>query len=136
METIKKIGKMETVRQAQKTFGSRAMMAAITAGFFLILAGHKPIGKGLILGTIFSVINFVLIGQILPLQLSQTRRKAFLFSLGSIIFRYALLTVPLIIAVKFEQFNLPSAICGIFMIQLIIFADHLVNMIRARRKQA
>ena len=127
---------MESVRQTQKKYGSRAMIIAIIAGFFLIPAGQKAIGKGLILGTVFSVINFVMIGQTLPLRLSQTKRKTFLFSLGSIAFRYTLLAVPLILAIKFDQFDLPAAICGIFMIQLVILADYLLNIVTARIKQA
>jgi hypothetical protein len=125
---------METVSQTQKKYGSRAMVVAIIAGFILILAGLKPVGKGLVLGSIFSVINFVLIGQTLPLRLSQTKRKAFLVSLGSIFFRYAFLTVPLIVAVKYEQFDLPAAIFGIFMIQLIILADYLLKLATSRHR--
>ena len=120
---------MESVNQTQKKYGSRAMVVAIIGAFILILVGLKPVGKGLMLGAIFSVINFVLIGQTLPLRLSQTKRKTFFFSLGSLIFRYALLAVPLILAIKFEQFDLPAAIFGIFMIQLVILADYLLNLI-------
>jgi hypothetical protein len=127
---------MESVRQTQKKYGSRAMIIAIIAGFFFILAGQKAIGKGLILGTVFSVINFVMIGQTLPLRLSQTKRKTFLLSLGSIVFRYTLLAAPLILAIKFEQFDLPAAICGIFMIQLVILVDYLLNIVTAKIKQA
>ena len=111
------------------------MIVAIIAAVILILAGLKPVGKGLILGTIFSVINFVLIGQMIPLRLSQTKRKAFLLSLGSIFFRYALLAVPLIISVKFDQFDLPAAIFGIFMIQFVILVDYLLNLVTSREKQ-
>jgi hypothetical protein len=125
---------MESVSQTQKKYGSRAMVVAIIAGFILILAGLKPVGKGLVLGSIFSVINFVLIGQTLPMRLSQTRRKTFLLSLGSIVFRYALLAVPLIVAVKFEQFDLPAAIFGIFMIQLVILADYLLKLVTSRHQ--
>jgi len=125
---------MESVSQTQKKYGSRAMIIAIIAAFIFILAGLKPVGKGLVLGTIFSVINFVLIGQTLPLRLSQTKRKTFFLSLGSIFFRYALLAVPLILAIKFDQFDLPAAIFGIFMIQLVILADYLLNLISAREQ--
>ena len=110
------------------------MIIAIIAAFIFILAGLKPVGKGLVLGTIFSVINFVLIGQTLPLRLSQTKRKTFFLSLGSIFFRYALLAVPLILAIKFDQFDLPAAIFGIFMIQLVILADYLLNLISSREQ--
>jgi len=120
---------MESVKQTQKKYGSRAMVVAIVAGFIFIMAGHKPIGKGLVLGAIFSVINFVLIGQTLPMRLSHSKRKTFALSLGSIVFRFALLALPLILAVKYQQFNLPATIGGIFMIQAVILADYLVNFI-------
>jgi len=125
---------MEPVKQAQKKYGSRAMVIAIVAGFIFILAGYKPIGKGLVLGTIFSVINFVLIGQTLPLRLSQSKRKTFALSLGSIVFRFALLAIPLILAIEYKQFNLPATIGGLFMIQLVILADYLVNIISSRER--
>ena len=125
---------MESVSQTQKKYGSRAMVAAIIAAFVLILVGLKPVGKGLVLGTIFSVINFVLMGQTLPLRLSRTKRKTFFLSLGSLFFRYALLAVPLIVAIKFEQFDLPAAIFGIFMIQLVILADYLLKLVTSRQQ--
>jgi len=125
---------MESASQTQKKYGSRAMVVAIIAAFVLILVGLKPVGKGLVLGTIFSVINFVLMGQTLPLRLSQTKRKTFFLSLGSIFFRYALLAVPLILAIKFEQFDLPAAIFGIFMIQLVILADYLLKFVTSRQQ--
>jgi hypothetical protein len=111
------------------------MMVAIVVAFILILAGLKPAGKGLVLGTIFSVINFVLIGHMIPLKLSQTKGKAFMRALGSIFFRYALLATPLIISIKFDQFDLPAAIFGIFMIQFVILVDHLLNRVTSRGKQ-
>jgi len=125
---------MEPVKQTQKKYGSRAMVVAIVAGFIFIMAGHKPIGKGLVLGTIFSVINFILIGQSLPMRLSHSKRKTFVLSLGSIVFRFALLALPLVLAIKYRQFNLPATIGGIFMIQVVILADYLVNLIASRER--
>ncbi len=125
---------MESVSQTQKKYGSRAMIIAIIVAFILILAGLKTVGKGLMLGTIFSVINFVLIGHMLPLRLSQSKRKTFFLSLASIFFRYALLAVPLILAIKFDQFDLPAAIFGIFMIQLVILSDYILNLITSREQ--
>ena len=127
---------MESVNQTQKKYGSRAMIVAIITAFILILAGLKPAGKGLILGTIFSVINFVIIGQTLPLRLSQSKRKTFALSLGSIFFRYALMAVPLLVAIKLEQFDLLATIFGLFMIQVVILADPLLNRLTSREKRA
>ena len=109
---------MESIRETQKKYCSRAITTAIFAGFLLIIAGQVSVGKGLILGTIFSIINFIIMGETLPLRIGKSKNKTFLISLVSIFSRYILLAVPLIIAVKFDQYNLISVIVGIFMIQL------------------
>lgn len=116
---------MESIRQTQKKYCSQAMVAAIIAGLLFILAGSKPMGKGLILGTLFSVVNFVLMGQLIPLQLGHSKPKTYLISFGSIVLRYGLLALPLLVAVRFEQINLWTVICGVFMIQIVILVDHL-----------
>ena len=125
---------MESVKQTQKKYGSRAIWVAIIIGFCFFLAGHKTVGKGLVLGTIFSVINFVLIGQALPLRIGKSKRKAFFLSLGSIFCRYVLLAVPVIVAVKYEGFDLVAAILGLFMIQFVILADHIMKLFSSNRK--
>ncbi len=109
------------------------MTLAIAAGFIAILAGQKPIGKGLILGAIFGVVNFVLMGETLPMKLGHTKSKATAIALGSIFFRYALLAVPIVLAVKYDLFNLFSVVLGIFLIQLVILADHFSQHIRFAR---
>ncbi len=127
---------MESIRQTQKKYCSRAITAAIFAGLFFILAGREAIGKGLILGTIFSIINFIVMGEMLPLKIGKSKNKTFFFSLGSIFSRYILLAIPLIIAVKFDQYNLISVVIGIFMVQLFILAEQIfINFSSHRRKQ-
>ena len=124
---------MESVKQTQKKYGSRAIWIAIAVGFVFFLAGYKPIGKGLVLGTIFSVINFVLIGQALPLRIGHTKGKTFFISLGSIFCRYVLMAIPLVVAVKFEQIDLVGAVVGLFMIQFVILADHVFKLVSSKR---
>ncbi len=116
---------MEPIRQTQKKYCSQALVAAIIAGLLFILAAQKSMGKGLVLGTLFSVVNFVLMGELIPLRLGQSKSKTYLISLGSIVIRNGLLALPLLVAIKFEQFNLWAVICGIFMIQIVILVDHL-----------
>lgn len=125
---------MESVKQTQKRYGSRAIWIAIAVGFGFFLAGYKPMGKGLVLGTIFSVINFVLIGQALPLRIGHPKGKTFFISLGSLFFRYVLMAVPIVVAVKYEQFDLAGTILGLFMIQLVILSDHILKLISPNRK--
>ena len=128
---------MESLRETQKKYCSRASIGAIFVGFFFIMAGQKPVGKGLILGTVFSIVNFIIMGEMIPLRIGKSKNKTFFFSLISICSRYILLAVPLIIAIKFDQYNLISVIFGIFMVQLFILADHFFSFITSiRRKQA
>lgn len=124
---------MESVKATQKKYGSRALWIAIIIGLGFFLGGLKPVGKGIILGTVFSVVNFILIGKALPLRIGKSKRKTFFLSLGSIFFRYLLMALPIIVAVKFEQFNLVAAIVGLFMIQFVILADHLIKVISSIR---
>ena len=127
IKKIPKIRKMEAVRETQKKFGSRAILVAIALGFVLILAGFKPEGKGLVLGTLFSILNFVLIGELLPMRLGSSQRKTFLFSLSSIFIRYIIMAIPLVAAIYYEQFSLLGVIVGLFMIQFVIMVESLIN---------
>ncbi len=121
----KKDGKMESIRHTQKKYGSRALAVAVIIGFGTILIGQNSLGKGLILGTLFSVVNFILMGETLPLKLGRSSKAILSISLFSMLLRYLLLAVPLVIAVKYEQFHILSAIIGVFMVQIVIVADHL-----------
>ena len=126
---------MESIRQIQKKYCTIAITAAIFAGFFLILAGQKPVGKGLILATFFSILNFILMGETLPLRLGKSKGKTFMLALSSIYFRYIILAIPLIMAIKFEQLNLVATIIGIFMVQIVILADHALKIILSTREK-
>jgi hypothetical protein len=119
-------------RELQKRYGSRAMVVAIVVGLFFIAGGYKPLAKGLVLGSLFSVINFVIIGETLPARLGKGRHKTFLVSLGSILFRYTLMAVPLIVAIKMEQVDLVTTVVGLFMIQVVILADHVLGGFRKK----
>ena len=132
---MKKNEQMEALKQTQKKYATRTLTLAIVIALFLILIGQKPVAKGLILGTVFSVLNFILMGKTIILKFGKSKRKTFSISMGSIIFRYLLLAIPLITALKFEQFNLMAAILGIFMIQLVILTEHLLTFIPSLRKK-
>jgi hypothetical protein len=103
------------------------MVVAILVGFALILAGYKPIGKGLVLGALFSVVNFVLMGETLPMKLGKSKRTAAILSFGSLFARLGLMAVPLVIAARYDQFNIFAVIPGLLMVQVIILLDHLIG---------
>jgi len=120
---------MEAVKQAQKKYAVKTFTLTIVIALFFVLMGQKPVAKGLIMGAFFSVLNFILMGKTITLKLGKSKRKTFSISMGSLILRYLLLAIPLIAGLKFEQFNLVAAILGIFMIQLVILAEHLLTLI-------
>ena len=126
---------MESIRRTQKKYGSRALAIAVIIGFGTFLIGQNALGKGLILGTLFSVVNFILMGETLPLKLGRSSKTTFFISLFSMLLRYLLLAVPLVIAVKYKQFHILSAIIGVFMVQIVIVADHLGSQIPVTRKK-
>lgn len=103
------------------------MMAAIFIGIVFILFGHKAQAKGLILGSIFSVLNFVLMGEILPLIVGPSRKRSSFVSFGSIVIRHGLLAVPLILALKMEWLDFAATVCGLFMVQVMIMGDHFLK---------
>jgi len=102
-------------------------MAAIFIGILLIIVGHKAQAKGLILGSIFSVLNFVLMGEILPLIVGPSKKRSSFISFGSIVIRHGLLAVPLILAFKMERLDFAATVCGLFMVQIVIMGDHLIK---------
>ena len=126
---------MEAIKEIQKRYGSAVMAAVIPAALIFIAAGHAPAGKGLVLGALFSILNFVLMGQTLPLRLGRTRNRAVVVSLGSIGVRYALLSVPLILAIRYDAFHPATTVVGMFMVQVVILADHVAGAVFRRSEK-
>jgi hypothetical protein len=122
------------LRQIQKKFGARALTMAIVLAVVTILSGHKELGKGLILGTLFSILNFTLMAEFMPLRLSPDRRRASAYAFGTLILRYALLAIPLIIAAKFGAFSFATTAAGLFMVPLVAIID--AKMARPAMKQS
>ena len=120
---------MEQIRQTQKKYCSLAITLAIFTGVSFFFFGLKPIGKGLILGTIFSIVNFVLMGESLSMKLGKSKNKTVGLSLLSIFLRYGLMAIPIAAAIKLERFNLAATVCGLFMVQLVILTDSILRLI-------
>ena len=108
-------------------------MLFVVVGACLLFGGYRSAGKGLILGAVFSVINFFLMGIALPFQCGHAKGRTLLITLGSIGGRYLILAIPLIMAIKMEQFNFYAVVCGLFAIQLVMIADHLNRLVLGNR---
>ncbi len=110
----------------EKKYGTTAITLAVCVALILILAGMKPAGKGLVLGTLFSIINFVVMGETLPGKISGSRRRAGIFSGLLLLLRYAILAIPLILAIKLQSLDIAATIVGLFMIQILILAEQAI----------
>ena len=65
-------------------------------------------------------------GKSIPLALGQTRSKAGVIGLASILGRYFLLAIPMIIAIKSTSINFVAVVVGIFAVQIVTLFDYLV----------
>jgi hypothetical protein len=112
------------ILDTQKKYASRALMLAIGVGLICLVIGQKEMCRGLVLGGLFSAVNFLLMGHLLHFRLSENRKTATLRSLGAMLLRYMLLAIPLVLSVRSDRFNFPATVVGIFMVQLTIMIEH------------
>ncbi len=116
----------DEMKKAQKRFCSWAMTSAIIVAFVFLILDEKAIAKGLIMGTLFSIINFILLGRSIPMVLGQSVAKTRAIGLTSILSRYAVLAIPLIVSVKSDKFNFIAVVVGIFSVQMVTIADYTI----------
>jgi predicted lysophospholipase L1 biosynthesis ABC-type transport system permease subunit len=116
--------KTRPLRQIQKRLGARALTIAILLAVIAILSGHKALGKGLVLGALFSILNFILMAEFLPARLSAKRRRASVLAFGSLLLRYMLLAIPLIVAAKSPAFSFTTTAIGLFMVPLVALIEN------------
>ena len=114
------------VNQVQRRICSWASIIAIVVAVFFVVFQEKAIARGILMGTLFSVINFMLLGRSIPLALGQKRTKAGVIGLVSILGRYTLLAIPMVIAIKSTSIDFVAVAVGIFAIQIVTFFDYLV----------
>lgn len=115
---------MKTIRETEKKYASLALSIAVAAGLIFFMLALKPIGKGFILGSLFSVINFILMGETLPMRIGHFRKKGMGIALLLILSRFFLMAIPLVAAIRMAQFNTAATVCGLFLVQAIILAEH------------
>lgn len=114
-----------TVSEIQKNYGIKAMALAIGISLVFLILGHKAVCRGLVMGALFSTINFVLMAQTLHMKIKRERGRASLSALGNILFRYTFMAIPLFLAIKFPRFDLVATVAGLFMVPSVILVDHI-----------
>jgi hypothetical protein len=126
MEAGRTDNETNDLAQFQKRICSWALMSAVILAALLILFHEKAIAKGLVLGTLFSIINFVLMGRSIPMSLGRSRRSAGVIGFASIFGRYIVLAIPMIIAIKVESISFVAVVAGIFAVQIVTLVDYLI----------
>jgi len=114
-----------TMIETPKRYGMHAMTLAIVASVVFLIFDQKAICRGLILGTLFSTINFVLMAHTLHSKIRGERTRAVFSALGNILFRYLFMAVPIYFAITLPRFDLVATIVGLFMVQSVILIDHI-----------
>jgi hypothetical protein len=114
------------VKQVRNRICYWTLLFGMCLALFFILIHEKPIGKGLLLGTCFSCINFLLLGRSIVMTIGHSRPRAGLIALSSMLTRYIILSIPLIVAIKSASFNLVSSIIGIFAVQIVTLVYYAV----------
>ncbi len=112
----------------QRRLARGAFTAAVTVGLVIYLLGFAPVAKGLVLGALFSVFNFVIMAYVLPHQVGafKTQKRATGLAFVSFAFRLALLAIPLAVSLKSDQFRFWAVVVGLFTVQFAIMAEHLI----------
>ena len=114
------------ISQIQKRICSLAIKIALAVAIFFLVINENAIAKGLLLGTLFSIANFLLMGISIPMTVGKSRYRAGFIGLVSILVRYGVLAIPLIVGVRFASFNFIAVIVGVFSIQIVTLLEHLV----------
>ncbi|MFH1981150.1 MAG: hypothetical protein ABIL58_04860 [Pseudomonadota bacterium] len=122
-------------RQLQIRYSTGALSLAAVLGVGCLLAGWPAAGKGIVLGTVFSAANFILMGEGVALKFATgggSSLIAFLMMIG----RYILLALPIIVAIKQPAFDLPATVAGVFMVQACIIIDAFRKTLKERRQSS
>ena len=112
------------------------MLAGICLALLLILFHEKAFAKGLLLGTCFSCINFLILGRSITMTIGHSNPRAGLIAFTSMLTRYVILAVPLIVAIKSDSFNLVASIIGIFSVQVVTLVYYVIIRPLLGRREA
>ena len=123
----------EGIKEFNKRICSGALSLGVLVSFLFLFLGRPAISKGFLLGTCFSIINFILMGLFLPFSWRTDRKRATAVYFGSILVRYSILAIPIIAAIKLNRFNLIATVAGIFSIQVVIFSLYVIKPMWEKR---
>ena len=112
--------------RAQRRICSHAIVASLVVASVFILANANAVAKGLLLGTLFSIANFILLSMSIPMTLGKARIRAGFIALTSLLLRYGLLSIPMVVGLTTDKFSFVAVVVGIFSIQIVTMLEYLV----------
>ncbi len=113
------------VNDIKKKYSGRAFFLSVILGLCFILMGEKSVCRGVILGSIFSVVNFFLLSRTLRSRIEKSKDVAVPLVMTNIAVRYLFMALPLFLSLKFDRFSIFGVAIGLFTVQLTILFDHL-----------
>lgn len=121
---------MKTIDDLQQRHCSRALAAAVGVGLLVHLAGWPAVTRGLLLGGFCSALNFVLLGKALARRLGGEPKGGSVGNRLARLGRYLLWGLPAVVAVKLPAVDLPATVAGMFMVQMSLLLDAVVQHLR------
>ncbi len=117
---------MRRIPEIRKRYSLFALLLFFAVSSVCLGLGLEEAAKGLALGALFSVLNFFIMAELLPLQIGKGKRARIILNMGTLIGRYFILAIPLVISLKSGNINFAAVMVGIFAIQISILLDNLV----------
>jgi hypothetical protein len=117
---------MNQISEIHQRISFWALALFLAASIICLVMGWKDVGKGLVLGVLFSVINFTIMAKLISIQFGRGKRAATMISFGSLSGRYLILAIPLIVSLKSTSISFAATMVGIFAIQIVILLENLV----------
>ncbi len=108
----------------QNSIIRQTLWLTIFISLIALVLGRRSVTKGIILGGLFSVIDFKLMARSLPRSIqSSSGVKLAINRLG----RLLIMAIPLVLAFKFPEYlNFIAAAVGLFLVKVTIFLRYVV----------
>ena len=124
---------METIRHLQRRYCGGAFAVAVVLSAVCHMAGWPAVVWGLLVGGLFSTLNFALLGTTLTRKLTGRRREGALLTVAAQVGRYLLWALPVVAAVKMPMLNLPATVAGLFLVPICIVTDSVFCLVRGKQ---
>ena len=115
---------MEDYGALQKALIKKALLISLAVACICLVSNQKAAAKGISLGAVFGVADFKLMALLLPRRLARQSRITFYLSL---ICRFVLLSVPLILALKLPSFNFAATVVGLLLMKAAVLFHFFIS---------